>query len=84
MRTKEEVQRQIDGLLAERKTLPAESAFGDPNHEAIDAQVQVLMENETAETYADADEYQDYIYQQATEAEDWLNGDIDDDLFSLE
>jgi hypothetical protein len=84
IRTQTEVERQVQGLLAEKKTLPIFSAFGDPNHESIDAQIQVLRGNEDAELYSHTEDYHEYIYQQAIQAESWLNGDNDDDLFSEE
>lgn len=78
MRTQQEIYKQISGLLLMKKTLPERSKFGDPNWEAIDAQVEILTGERTDEDFEDAHEY---IYSQARDAQAWVDGDSDEYLF---
>lgn len=78
MRTQEEIKRQIEGLEAMKASLPEFNFFGENNHEPIDAVISVLNGWETYEDYEDAE----YSIESAVyEAESWLNGDSDEDLF---
>lgn len=86
-KTQEEINRQIEGLKKMKITLPEFSAFGDKNWEKIDAQLDVLegkkepndfYEDESAEEYQDGD---NDIYNAAVEAEEWMDGNSDEDLF---
>jgi hypothetical protein len=86
-KTQEEINRQIEGLKKMKTTLPEFSHFGDKNWEKIDAQLDVLedkkeandfYEGESAEEFEDGD---NDIYNAAVEAEDWLDGNSDEDLF---
>ena len=78
MRTAEEIKRQVAGLTAMKSTLPEFSMFGDPNWEAIDAQIEVLEGRETADEY----EYEhEYVFDQAEQAAEWLAGRTDENLF---
>ncbi len=82
MRTPEEIQRQIDGLLSMKSWLPEHSMFGDDNWRLIDEQIQILKGE------ADFEEIEDAYIDEGEEtpstlwdAEGWLEGQIDDDLF---
>lgn len=75
MRTKEEITRQREGLEKMKKGLPEYSAFGDNNWANIDAQIDILLGADLGD-YEDSDEYNS-----AEEAEMWLNGEIEEDLF---
>jgi hypothetical protein len=77
-RTQEEINRQIEGLLKMKETLPEYSFFNDNNWKQIDTQVEVLKGD------LDADEVEDDdFYSSALDAEDWLNGERDEDLFEV-
>lgn len=86
-RTKNEIDIQIAGLKAMKITLPRRSAFGDDNHAKIDAQISVLEGNKKPDYfYVDetSDEFQDGdndVYSSAVDAEEWMNGDKEDNLF---
>jgi hypothetical protein len=86
-RTQDEINRQIEGLKKDRKKLPQFSMFGDKNWEKIDAQISVLegngnpdfyYEDETAEEFEEGD---NNIYHAAEEADEWLCGNRNEDLF---
>jgi hypothetical protein len=86
-RTKEEIQRQIDGLKKDKEKLPEYSMFGDNNWERIGNQISVLegkldpdslYVDEGNEDYEDGD---NDLYFSAQEANDWLCGSTDEDLF---
>lgn len=76
-RTAKEIKKQIEGLKKMKKTLPEFSFFGDNNWDGIDAQLDVLEGMKEAEDFEDDDE----IYSLASQAEEWLNGERDEDLF---
>lgn len=78
MRTAEQIKAQVEGLEAMKTTLPEFSAFRDPNWEAIDAQIEVLEGRETADTY---EEEHEYVASAARDAQDWLDGYSDENLF---
>lgn len=78
MRTQAEIQFQIDGLLEEKAGLPEYSFFDDPNWEAFDAQIAVLKGEAEASDFAADD---DYVYDAANMAEDWLKGLTQENLF---
>jgi len=93
-RTPEEILRQIDGIRAEKATLPEHSMFGDPNWESMDAMIDVVQGFKTAEDFdpitlgmeqeddEDAHAEQSYIFNEAQRAENWLDGTENEDLFS--
>jgi len=85
MRTQEEINRQITGLEQLKTTLPAYSAFGGANHEKIDAQISILKGNEELSDFPEGDwdemDEENDIFRAAEEAEQWLDGDNDEDLF---
>jgi hypothetical protein len=75
-RTQAEIDRQIDGLLKMKDTLPEFSFFGDNNWQLIDIQIEVLKGD------LDADEVTDEnLYMGAMDAEQWLSFDREEDLF---
>lgn len=84
-RTQEQIQKQIEGLLEDRKRLPEYSAFGDPNHACIDVQISILKGDEELSDIDEGDwdemDEQNKIYRAAEEAEQWLDGERDEDLF---
>ena len=80
MRTKTEIDQQIAGLEKREKTLPEYSNFGDPNWKAIDAQIKILKGEKNYEDYVEAE---DYVEQAAYTAKEWMDGDINEDLFSI-
>ena len=89
-RTAVEIELQIEGLRKMKETLPEVSGTGTENWKEIDAQIEVLKgvsiadyfyADETAEEYEDGD---NDIYNRALEAEEWLSGERDDDLFEAE
>ncbi len=88
-RTQEEIQRQVDGLKKEKERLPEYSMFGDNNHAAIDAAIEVLEERRFASDYEEYDESLhnfpeddiEHVHQMALQAENWLDGYTNDDLF---
>lgn len=86
MRTKEEIQRQVEGLTQMKTWLPEYSAFGDPNHKVIDAQISILksiskLSDYEFEEYDEFDDNLEAIFRGAEEAEMWLDGDTNEDLF---
>jgi hypothetical protein len=42
MRTPEEIKRQVEGLVKMKEWIPEYSKLGDPNHKAIDLQIDIL------------------------------------------
>jgi hypothetical protein len=88
-RTQEEIRRQVDGLKKEKERLPEYSMFGDNNHAATDAAIEVLEERRLASDYEEYDESIhsfpeddiEHVRQMALRAEDWLDGYTNDDLF---
>jgi tellurite resistance-related uncharacterized protein len=83
MRSQEEINRQIEGLKAMKQSLPEYNLFGENNWEGINAQIAVLKGEENYEEYRDEefDIEEDYIYTRAEEADTWLRGLNDDNLF---
>jgi len=84
MRTQEEIQRQIAGLEAEKFRLPEVSTLGTPNHEIADAKIEILQGGELSDVeegnWEEVDD-QNEIYRGAEEANEWMKGDRDEDLF---
>lgn len=86
MRTQEEIQKQIEGLESMKTKLPEFSAFGTPNWEMFDMQISILdgsVDFEDLEEDEDLlDEGEpDEVYNAAQEAQYWLDGYSDDDLY---
>lgn len=77
-RKKEEIERQINGLKGIRGDLPKIDAFGENNHEKIDAQIDVLNGVDPDDIFEEYDgQYEEEIH----EALAWLDGCVKDDLF---
>ncbi len=80
MRTKKEIDEAIGYFKKLKKTLPSRSAFGDPNHLIIDAQISVLegkMDQDDVDEL-DMDEYGDMGISDITNVINWMDGqDID-------
>lgn len=83
-RTQEEIERQIQGLLKMKETLPQKSFFGDDNWAKIDAQIAVLKGEATPDDYYIDEKSEDYedgdndVWSEAERAESWLNGERGD------
>ena len=85
-RTPEEIKRQIDGLISMKEWLPEYSKFGTPNWENIDQQVRILDGTDDMDDLVEDPELldegePDEIYNAGQEADDWLQGVNDEDLF---
>lgn len=85
-RTPKQIQFQIDGLKREKKNITEHSGFGNNNWEVIDAKLDILEDKQTLQDFEDpdvADDFEDVnnVIDGAQQAEDWLNGDNDEDLF---
>lgn len=89
IRTQKEIDRQINGLKEQRRLLPNFTLFGDNNWEQIDAQLDVLegkqkpddfYVDESSEDFEDGD---NDLYFAAVQAEGWLDGSDNEDLFDL-
>ena len=90
MRNQEEIQRQVDGILAEKETLPEVSGLGTPNHEIADIKIADIKISiikgyiELKDVYEgdwDDMDFTNEVYKGAEEAQAWLDGDSDEDLF---
>lgn len=88
MRTTDQINRQIDGLRAEKQRLPAVSGLGTPNHEIADAKISILQGNEELKDFDEGDwEEMDETYQiylGAEEAQQWMDEEREEDLFEEE
>jgi hypothetical protein len=84
MRTAEEIEKQVLGLQKMKSTLPKVNFFGDDNWEKIDAQVAVLKGEKTADEFIEEDsDEENEVYADALQAEEWLHGETDNDLFEF-
>jgi len=77
MRTQEEIDIQIAGLEKMKNSLPEFNYFGENNWLPIDAKIDILSGG-SYDDYAD-EEYN--IESAADSARDWLEYDVDEDLF---
>lgn len=86
-RTQEQIENQIKELLIDKSNVPETSLFGTPNHKIIDTQISILNGAIELTDVPDGDwdemDEENEIYRKAEEAEQWLNGESDDDLFDL-
>ena len=75
-RTRIEIEEELEALRNLRGQVPPQTAFGDDNQEAIDAQVRVIEElldcDETLEAFEDMG---DYVLSNALDAVRWLRDD---------
>ena len=85
MRNQEEIQRQVDGILAEKESLPEVSRLGTPNHEIADIKISIIQGDIELEDVDEGDwddmDSTNEVYRGAEEAQAWLDGDSDEDLF---
>jgi hypothetical protein len=84
-RTTEEINRQVEGIENMKKRLPAVSKIGTANHKMFDAQLNVLQEVEhpdeiNEDFFDDFEQFLD-VHGAAWEAQEWMDGDSNDDLF---
>jgi len=88
MRTPEEVKKQIEGLTKMKEWLPSHSMFGTPNHDCIDAQIELLEGKKDIDDFEEADDPEEddeqHLYNAALEAEQWMNGEREEDLFETQ
>lgn len=86
-RSQQEIEKQIKELLIDKANVPEVSLFGTPNHKIIDMQISILNGAIELTDVPDGDwdemDEENEIYRKAEEAEQWLNGESDDDLFDL-
>ena len=86
-RTKEEIQKQIDGLTKEKSIVPPVGLFGTKNHLVIDYQIKVLKGEVSPEDLdEDDDDFEDEtdfsdVMEKAEETKEWLNGEHNNNLF---
>jgi hypothetical protein len=87
MRTQEQINAQIEGMKKEKETLPPVSRLGTPNHEIIDAKISILLAEQELDDIDEGDwdemDAQNEVYRGAEEAQQWLDEEMDEDLFSL-
>lgn len=87
MKTKDEINTQIVGLLREKDNLPEYNVFGDNNWAQISAKIEVLQGTKEVDDFLnpelDADDVNEELLA-AEQAEDWLAGRITDNLFDDE
>lgn len=77
MKTSEQKAQMIENLSRLRKSLPENNAFGDTNWIPIDAQIAVIKGESTVDDYR-ADDFESVAEVAAQEAQDWLDGHIED------
>lgn len=77
MRSRQEIKRQVEGLEYSKKITPEYDMLGENNHGAIDAQIDVLQGGSSSDHKGDG-----YIVAKAEQAEEWLIGNTNEDLFS--
>jgi len=83
MKTKKEIQKQIEGLEKIKPKVRETSAFGDNHHDAIDMQINVLKEDLSEDEICEGGEA-DNVRDAAISARQWLDGEYTDydDLIS--
>lgn len=86
MKTKEEINRQIEGLTAMKANLPEFNVFGKPNHKIADMQIKILkgelnIKDVDEGDWEDETDIQNEIFREVEMADLWLDGTIKEDLF---
>lgn len=76
MVNKEEIDRAVLGLEELKKTLPEFSFFGDNNHEAIDAQIEVLKDGSMDDQDIYDKCYDGHTENAAFDAKSFLDGEM--------
>jgi len=82
MKTKEQIQTEIEALKIVRPNVRPRSAFGDDNLAALDAQVQVLENDwDNNDIYDEFDRcaIQESVLESALYARQWINDEEDPD-----
>lgn len=75
-RTRIEIEDELNALKELRNNVPPQTAFGDNNQDAIDAQIKVIENRMTFEEVIDEFEIDgDYILSNAQDAVRWLRDD---------
>jgi hypothetical protein len=77
MRTSEQKAQMIENLSRLRRSLPEHNMFGDANWIPIDAQIAVIKGEATVDDYR-GDDHESVAEVAAQEAQDWLEGEIED------
>lgn len=87
-RTQEEIQAQIAGLEKEKTLFPEYSKLGTPNHAMANVKIEILQGRIDLDDIDEGDwdemDEDNEIYRAAEEAQDWLEGMNDEDLFSID
>lgn len=92
MRTDEEINAEVEKLTEMKPKVVRMTAFGDDNHESIDAQIELLKERMDEDAMCERTQYEDDIEENgrddskwsphagdiARQALDWMNGDSDE------
>lgn len=81
-KTDAQIDSEIAALKALKPTVRQRTAFGDDNHAAIDAQIDVLLKrmntDEVFNAYADEEEeggeVYEHVFSAALQASDWMTG----------
>ena len=76
-----QIEAEIETLRTMKPTVLMESRFGDNHHDAIDAQIDVLMNGMTEDNVYDAcenDGLKDNVKDAMLEAAQWVNGESED------
>ena len=85
MKTKEQIDAEIEALRKMKPSVRRRSAFGDDHHHAIEAQISVLREtmsvDEIYDAYGDEDayEFEQNVLDEAINAHDWMMGVLAED-----
>ena len=86
MKTKEQIQKEIEALKAVRPNVCPTSVFGDDNLGSVDAQIDVLegdmYDDDIYDTY-DRISSSEYILEAAICARQWMDDEEDDDCEGL-
>lgn len=84
-KTDQEIEDELTKLRSLKCKVPHETAFGDNNQAAIDAQCSVLAErmdmDDVYKAFGDegSDEFNQYVLDSAINARDWMTGDLAED-----
>ena len=80
IRSGKEIQRQIDGLLKQKKRLPKYSMLGTPNHRMIDMQISIIEGKKDLDAIAEGDwdkmDEDNQVFCAAEEADEWIKGKL--------
>ena len=86
MKTKEQIQKEIEALKAVQPNVRPCSMFGDDNLGSVDAQIEVLLhdldDDDIYDRY-DRTSSSEYILDAALQARQWIDDEEDDDCEGL-